>query len=376
MLNFKTEAELNAQSFAELARESTITNMGSGARARVTHEIFNRRLAEAYRTMSFNSAMRFLSTATGYFLDLIGEGRGIPRRQQSKAFVSREDENLKFYVVSGALKSKLPSGNVPVGTTVQNSTGTIQYQVTEAGVFNDVTDHVYVSAIAVTPGAASRVGRNILSVNSLGIADVLSTNEKEITNGTELEEDGNYRYRIANGRAAAETSNLIAVRISMLEVPGVSDVILNEYAGYIDALIVPSGNFASESTIRGCQFAAAREKAGGVRIVCRGPRSVPFEVYLKINLTKTTPTSSGPTIRELVRAAVLNYFDDIRLGGVFVVQELRARVQQADDRILDHELVCLMFRRRPQLIRNFQLAYDELFVPDPDSANPIAVVIA
>jgi hypothetical protein len=372
---YKTEQQLNAESFEELSRETPFTNLNPGSRTRVHHEIANRRIAELWNKLKFDTAMGQLSNSSGYFLDILGVGRGIVRRTATTAVVYKEDKNIKFYVISGTLKSQLGSSSIPAGTVVQNNEGTIQFRTTESAPLNDVDTEVYVSATALGAGTQYRIGRGILQNHSLGSADVFVTNVRDITSGDDIEQDNNYRFRIANNRAIHETSNLVAVRAAMLPVPGVADVVLKEYPGYIDGLIIPSGNFVPDSIVRACQFLGNRTKGGGIKLYCRGPSMVPYELYVQASLTRETPASQAPQVKQYIKRAVLDYLDSITLGGEMVVRELSARIQQADQRIHDHRLVCLMIRRKPQLIRNYQLRQDELFTPDPESENPIAVTI-
>jgi uncharacterized phage protein gp47/JayE len=374
--DFKTSSELNVLCLEELSREGVITNLTAGARARALLQIINSRIGEAYSTLKFNMAMGYLTTASGVFLDLLGTLPGVVRRTSTTALVDAGDSNIKFYVVSGTLKSKFPSGVIPIATVIQNTDGSIQYQVTAAANFDDVTDHVYVSAAAINSGTDSNVGNGVLRIHSLGVPDVLVTNEKNISTGADVESDDNYRYRIANSRAVNESANLTAVRVAMLPVPGVADIRIKEFAGLMDALILPANNYVSESVVRACQFLGDREKAGGVRLRCRGPEMVPFEVYAQLQLTRETPSSEAISVKGVVKSAILDYFAGIPLGGSFVPAQLSSRIQSADARIFDHKLICLEFRRRPVLQRTFQLRDDELFAPDPESANPITLAIA
>lgn len=375
VMEIKTTAQLDAESFEDLAREGVITNLTAGARARALVQIMNRRLGTKYETLKFHVAMGFLTTSSGYFLDLIGALVGIVRRSTSAAVVTIEDRSVKFYVLSGTLKSVLGSNLIPSGTLVTNEANTIQYSVTQNIQFDDVVTEVYVPATAMGPGPEYRVGRNILKVHTLGNPDVYVTNEKAVTTGEDMESDDNYRYRIGYSRAVRETANLTAVRLSMLPVPGVSDIVMKEYPGYMEALIIPTGNFVSDSTLQGCRFLGLRVKAGGVRLLTLGPRIIPFEILIQASTTKDTPTEQRPAIARAIKSAVLDHIDDIRLGGTLVVQQLDSRIQGADPRVFDHRITCLTLRRKPQLLRNFQLYHDELLAPDPESANPIAVTI-
>jgi len=371
-MDYKTATELDGLSIEEMLTQTSITNVSPGARGRGLVEIFNRRVGEIYDKLQMNTRMGFIRTAQGVFLDLLGPG--LARQGAIASVVDREDEAVKFYSI-GPLKTHLPTGIIPKATLISSASGAIQFRVTEDAPFDDVADHVYVSAVAMEVGTASRVGKDILTQHSLGVADVMVTNTKAITTGEDAEDDDNYRFRLANKRAQFEAANHDALRISMLPVAGVSDIIIKEYPGYIDVLVLPSGNTVQESVVQACEFLGNRAKAGGIRLVCRGPRMVPFEVYVQIQLSETTPTSDREMVKQAVKNAILDYFDDIPLGGTLIMSELSSRIQDSHAGVYDHKVVCFNARRSPQLLRNFKLVEDEMFMPDPESTNAIVVTV-
>ena len=376
MIEMKTRAELLSMSLEDAARNAVVTNLNAGARARILLEIFINRLSEAYETIQFNATMSFVSTASGYFLDLLGSLVGIQRRASTIAMVTREDRSLKFYVNSGKLVDILPAKIIPSGTRISNSTSTLFFTTDLNEPFGDLDTEVYVGAFADRPGAEYKVGRNLLTSHNLGLTPLMVTNEREVTNGSDTEGDDNYRYRIINSRAIRETANITAVRLAMLPVPGVADVILKESAGQVEALIMPAGNFVTEATLRACEYLGHQAKAAGVRLVTRSPGMVPYEFYVQVQPTREAPASVYTQLRQRVRQAVIDYMDDIQLGGTMVLRQLQARIQGADSRVFDHRVICFNARRRPQLVRNFQLRRDELFVPDTKVQNPVLVTIA
>lgn len=371
-MDYKTSTELDAMSIEEMLTQTSITNVSPGARGRGLVEIFNRRASEIYDKLQMNTRMGFIRTAQGVFLDLLGPG--LARQGAIASVVDHEDEAIKFYSI-GPLKAQLPTGIIPEGTLVSNATGSVQFRVVEDAPFDDVTDHVYVSAVAMETGAGSRVGKDILTQHSLGVTDVMVTNTKGITTGEDAEEDDNYRFRLANKRAQFEAANHDALRISMLPVAGVSDIIIKEYPGYIDVLVLPSGNTVQESVIQACAFLGNRAKAGGIRLVCRGPRMVPFEIYVQAQLSEATPSSDREVVKLAIKAAILDYFDDIPLGGAMVISELSSRIQDSHAGVYDHKVICFNARRSPQLLRNFRLMEDEMFMPDPEADNAIVVTV-
>lgn len=376
MIEMKTRAELLSESLEDAARNAVVTNLNPGARARILLDIFITRLSDAYETIQFNAAMGFVSSASGYFLDLIGSLVGVQRRAATVAVITREDRNLKFYVTSGKLVDLLPGKVIPGGTRVTDTNSSLVFTTDLDEPFGDLDTEVYVGAVANSPGSEYQVGRNILTGHNLGISSLLVTNERAVTNGSDTEGDDNYRYRIINSRAVREAANMTAVRIAMLPVPGVSDIVIKESAGQMEALVIPSSNFVTEATLRACEYLGYQAKAAGVRLVTRGPGMVPYEFYVQIQPTSSTPASAYTQLRQRVRQAVLDYMDDIQLGGTMILRQLQARIQNADTRVHDHRVICFNARRRPQLIRNFQLRRDELFVPDTQVQNPVLVTIA
>jgi len=377
MLLKKTSHEMEAEAIQELLRSGLITNLSPGSRARAFVAVMSKQSGRLMDALDANIGMRFATSARGYFLDLIGQPLGVDREDASSPFVLKEDKAVKFYVTSGLLKDRITAGFIPSGTSIQTSDGGIQYIVPENTVFPDDAAETFVSATAVTSGSESRVGAGVLVVNSLGDANVFVTNDKPISNGGDQEDDVNYRYRIVNQWANKATANEAAVRLAVLVTPGVSDVILRPYfqgPGTMDVLITPIGNRVTEAMIVGAQARATRVAAAGARVTVRGPKYVPIYLKVRIDFTRDTPDTDKPGVRSDVRRALIDYLSDITMGSSLILQELRARVQQASEAILDHEILCFGIDGQPQMLRNWKLFDDELFLPNPDLPNPIEVV--
>lgn len=377
MLLKKTNIELEGEAIDELEQGGVLTNMSSGGRVRSLLSVLSSRCGRVMDALDINTAMGFATSGSGYFLDLIGAGVGVDRKDAAACTVSKEDNNIRFYVSSGALSDYLPSLLIPANTTIQDSSGSIQYTVPSDVQFADGATETYVPAVAIGTGAAYRVGRGMLTAHSLGIAQILVTNERGIANGEDIESDANYRYRILNHRAAIVTGNEVALRFAALSTPGVADVVFQRHfngPGTVDLLLLPIGNKTSESTINAARARVAAVASAGDYVNVRGPRYVSITVDTRIDFVRSVAESEKADIRTAVRTAQIDYLDDIPMGGSLIIQELRARTQEASPKILDHEILCMGINGRAQILKNYRLFEDELFLPDESVDTPIKVI--
>jgi len=376
MLLKKTALEMEADAIQELMAGGTLTNMSPGGRVRSIISAMSKQNGHVMDALDANTAMGFVTSASGYFLDLWGQIVGVDRQDAYACFILKEDRSLKFYVTTGVLKDYIPSGVVSSGTTVQTSSAGVEYVIAEDTPFPDDATEVYLSATASGTGSGYRVGPNMLTTNSLGDPNILCTNEKSVSNGADSENDANYRYRILNHWASRATANITAVRLAALSTPGVADVVIKRHfqgPGTIDILLTPTGNRITDSMVIAAEARVSRISAAGDYAVVRGPRYVPITIDTQISFTEDTPDADKADIRGDVRASQIDYLDDIPIGGRLIMQELRARTQETSNRILDHQILCLGINGRAQLLRNWQLFEDELLILDPDTETPIKV---
>ena len=377
MLLKKSSLQMESEAIQELVQGGVLTNMTAGGRVRSILSIISKHNGLVMDALDVNTAMGYATSATGYYLDLIGQTVGIDRAESAGGFTLKADKSTKFYVTTGVLLDYIPGGLIPVGTVLQTSAGGVTYTVTEDSPFAADATEVYVSAISTTVGEETHVGRSQLTVTDIGDPNVLATNDKPIKNGRGLESDSNYRFRVLNNWADRATSNLTALRLAALSTPGVSDVVVNRYfqgPGTVDILITPIGNRVSDAMIGGARARIERIAAGGDRVTVRGPRYVDVGLSTRIDFTQDTPEDDKQEIRDRVRDAQIDYLDDIRLGGQLIMQELRARTQEASPKILSHDILCFSINGRPQILRNWRLFDDELFIPDTDAVTPIEVI--
>ncbi len=377
MLFKKTYDELVAQSIEDLSYNTSITNMNAGGTARTLLEVINSRMSEFYETLDINHAMGFLSSADGYFLDLIGELFNVNRLTAGYASASSLDSVQKFYVSSGFLGDKIPSLSIPAGTTVSSIDGSISYSVVSSAVFSAGAKEVYVSITASEEGEVANVGRNVLVAHDISVAGVYTTNEKAIVSGVDTESDGNYRYRIANATLSAERANETAVRLAALTVNGVANVAMIPYArgiGSYDVIVIPAEGLPTATLVANVQTAIDSVQAYGVRGTAVAPTIVPVDLEIRIVFVDDVIPERQDTIKKNVQISVEQYITNIPLGGEFILNELRQQIMDVSASIKDHTIHCYYFREEPHILGNVVIQKDEMFYPNPNNSEAVRVV--
>lgn len=377
MIFRKDYGSLVKKSLQHLVTRSNITNQTVGGIARSLIEVINLNLSEYYDILDINTAMGFVSTAEGYFLDLIGDLFSMKRLTPTKATTSAGDTTQIIYVASGTLHSRIPTDIIPQGTQISTDDGSIVFTVSSDTAFGIADTQVYVPLEASTDGSNSNVGVNTLTKHSLGISDVFTTNEKVIIGGSDTEADANFRYRIINASLSAEKANETAIRLAALSVTGVSDVKIRPYArgiGSYDMIVIPVEGLATDKMLSDVQAAISSVQALGITGTAIKPGIVPVEIEVRIVFVDNTSDTDKETIRGKIKTAIEKYIVNIPIGGTFILNELRQQIMDVSTKISDHVINCYYFRQEPTFMGNVEIYWDEMFYPDTSIAEAIRVL--
>lgn len=377
MLFKKSLSELNEQAINDLQNNTDITNVSIGGVARSMLEVINKQLSDYYNVLDINQAMGFLSSAEGYFLDLIGDLFNMPRLQSASATATAVDEVQRFYVTRGFLGDYIPGLQIPAGTKVTTSDDELSFTVSSVVSFDAGATEVYVSIESDDTGTSYNVGKDGLIKHDLGLTDVYTTNDKALVNGSNTEDDNNYRYRISNATLSAEKANETAIRLAALSVDGVSDVVMSKYArgmGSYDVLVIPTEGLADSALIALVQAAIEDVQAYGIRGTAAAPDVVQVDIEVRIIFIDGVTDGGQETIRASVQTAIERYTVSIPVGGTFVLNELRQQIMDVSPKIKDHTIHCYYFREQPHLLGNVSILYNERFYPNPESPEAIKVI--
>jgi uncharacterized phage protein gp47/JayE len=251
------------------------------------------------------------------------------------------------------------------------------YTVGEDVYPDDVQTTLFVPATSQEVGAGHNVGVGVLINHDLGVGGVTVTNEQAIQTGQDIESDTNYRFRISRALAQAAGATEDAIRLAALSFLGVADVQVNPFVdgvGTFEVVVTPIGNSLPTGTLRSIEAAVRRKAAFGSRVRVRAPEPVPVRITVQLVFVKDARDSEKASVRAAVRIAILNYLAEIAVGGVLVVTELTQRVMDVSEKIFDSRVLLFRINNENQVLRNYQLERDELFVPDTSIQEAIVVL--
>jgi uncharacterized phage protein gp47/JayE len=373
----KNRDRLIGETLDALDDTGLLTNLTPGSAAFVMAEIASTHLADIYNSLEANTALSFVSTARGPFLDLIAESLQVSRLPEQAAIVLREERNIRFFVNTGTLAAALPAKVISAGSLVSTTDDSVEFQVLEDTPFNDVVTEVFVSAVSTGVGVDQNVGKNELIQHNLGVGGVFVTNNNAVSSAADIETDSQLRARIADAMLTRATGNLASLREAVNIIPGVSEVRFRPHVngpGTVEATVVPVSNNPGERVKELARANVEQVRSAGTIVDIKSPRFVPFEIVIILRFRNDVGEGEKPQIRSDAVGEILNYLEELRIGQLFVVKELIQRVMDTDDRILDFDIRCFAFNRREQVVRNFAPDSDEIIIPDPRLEEPIKVL--
>jgi len=345
------EAALVDAALTELQSKTDITQLSPGAKARALVEITSRETNNAYRYFDQELLQVFVKYASGQNLDLLGELVGISRYKATRAEIDSGTQVQKFYVQGGGTFGSINSGSsitIPAGTEVRTrvtpdtDTEAIKYRIIEDLTCSSSARTAYASIESIEYGTVSHVGQGMLVLHNFeNYSDYLNaslktTNLESITYAREDESDDNFRYRIINQTLAAETANSVAIRMAGLSVPGVRDIMLDEYAYgigtgavYVESTVVP----VSTNLLEVVQSQVDRVKAFGSDIIVKAPTAVGVEIAVTLNLYKLLSPEDDEDLRLRVIDHLYKYINDLGISISLEAVELEKEILSVDSNI-------------------------------------------
>jgi uncharacterized phage protein gp47/JayE len=180
-----------------------------------------------------------------------------------------------------------------------------------------------------------------------------------------------------NATLSAERANEISIRLAALSVPGVANIIIRPYSrgiGTYDVIVIPTEGIATDTLILSVQDSINSVQALGMAGTAIKPIIVPVNIEIKLVFTNDATDYQKSQIRSMVKTAIENYIVNIQIGQPFILNELRQRVMDISELIKDHMISCYYFREQPTFLGNVEIYWDEMFYPNPNSAEAVSVI--
>lgn len=226
---------------------------------------------------------------------------------------------------------------IPEGTQIKNRDGTIVYTTIEDTAISDQTE-TYVGIVATSTGPANNVETNVLVNHALAEVPELRkishfikcSNRFPIQNGTYSLTDEEFRYNIATSSSAIRT-NEISIKRAALSVPGVRDILFekNKFGnGTVNIIVDGISPLIGDGLLEAVKQKIQQELAYGDVIFVDKPKYLGVELLFDITLV---PGATNPdTLRSLARDTVIQYINDLPIGGRIVWNQIVSEVINLD----------------------------------------------
>lgn len=342
----KTYTEILTSTLGDLTKNTSVTKLSAGGKARALYESFSLAQSEVYKTFNSQLLQAYLSSSSGQGCDFIGALVGCVRESPKISSVGQDIQIQEMYVSTGTFGS-INSGNdisIPRGSLVSTLSGGkgILYKVIGDYTLPASSSSYWIGIEAIIPGASSNVGSGSLVYHTItSYTDylnnsLLTRNVHGIANGQDEEGDTNYKYRISKEILRAASSNETALRIATLLVPGVSNVTIrrNRYGIGTTSLILESiTSTVSSALIASVQSAVAPVTSSGELVFVSGPEETGISIEITVTWKKQLSSTEMDTIESDIRDTVESYFNGLGNGDPFITTRLLVAILSANENI-------------------------------------------
>jgi uncharacterized phage protein gp47/JayE len=354
----RTYEDIRRTAIQDLVEHTPVTNMSQSSTALAIVELMARRLADLHGDVSIFGRAGFITTAVGDDLDSIGALFGISRGHATRAYSG--DNNFKFYVdpryrhygVADLIKMANDSGAgigsivIRKGTTISTADGAVSYVTTD-----DITltaAGTYVAVVATGVGTTYNVGvgaltRHNIADNQLELSPIArfiacSNEEVSIDTGADYESDNSYRSRILDARRSMMGGTIAGIRQAALSVPGVVSVLTNntpEGPGTFELVIVTDYAVPSRAILSAVEGVVTDVAAYGTGIIVTTPELLAVELKIVLDWQPDATVEDMDMTKRRIRVAVIDYTNNLPIGGEWIANEVVQRVMEVSDLIKD-----------------------------------------
>ena len=390
------------ESIDDVSTGTNLSNLNPGSKTRALLEAINARIRNAYGDFDLSFARAFLSGATGKYLDFIGELLNVNRLGAAGAIIPSAAQNVKFYVVSGTF-GDINSGTdivVPAGTIIKNrATGdAVRYKTSVPVTLLSTASETFVAVESLVVGQLANVGLGSIKFHEFeNYSDTLNSTLKvlniaSITAGREIEDDINYRFRIANGVLSGEKGNATAVRIAALSTPGVANAMVTPYAqgiGTYDVLLQSITPTVTTQLISAVENSLLDITALGSLFRVRGPQEFGIEIEVTLTLRENLDLDGNVALADWVDISLVDYINNFDIGNELIINQLIEIVLGTDERIKNVGVTSKPIdfvgiykptklsdnKIREELLDDFAPPEDGRVIIEPSVADPVRVRI-
>lgn len=312
----------------------------------------------------------YLSTSNGSYLDEIGYLFNCKRTEPCKA-TDTSTTNFRFYIdpsynktvrqmleefyITSELQDMINAGYstdgtnliIPTNIEVTNLNGTTTYKTDTVVNMSASSIEGYSAITAESTGKSYNIPAGVLIKHNLNeipqlrkIANlILCENKFGISNGDGFEFDENYRWRISNKVVGNSSANETAIRLAAFSTPGVRNISIVSKAygtGTFRVFVEGINPIVTDGLLNAVKENIQRSSAVGEQVYVSHPVYLGVETQIQLQFDYN---ANRNLLREAARTSVIDYINNLGIGGEIVINEIIQRIMSISDQIKDMNIV-------------------------------------
>lgn len=346
-MNLKTYDEI-LNSMKEKYRALTDTDPDEASDIGIRLAVLAGEIFSLQTEVSWLKNQMFPDTASGEYLDLHAESRGLSRKEGSKS-----SGDIIFWTNGSADDIVIPEGTV----CATSGSNPVRFVTLEEAVIPAGRLFANASAQAVTIGASGNVKSNAVTVLVTSISGVSSVSNSSFSGGSDVETDEQLRARIIDSFVNLSNGTNKAFYIkSAMEVNGVTAVGVvprNRGAGTVDVFITNAQGNPPQSLINEVREKLEQQREINVDIEVKALTLVRKDIYLKFTCRKGYNLAA---VTQECEAAIREYFSTLAAGETMYVSDMGEYVLGVEG-VKNYTI-------NSDVLKNFTVDDDSILVPN------------
>lgn len=387
MINFRTPEQIEASIKDSLRRSSKLTSLDSRSDAGAMIKAFANELGQFYKAVNASLDQGYTRTASGQFLDIKANDRGMQRQAFFVTDVDCETETFRIKLANGepiysvltnpAEPFKIIEKGIAITSTRFPGVRFVTNKIVSFGP-DDRIINIGASASIEENSTISAGSFDTMSFSSIAhfsgadLSQMIFEQTKDIFSTEIFETDESLRLRVQRKALEDLAGNETALSSLAFSHPQVKNIVFKTFVrgtGSLDIILIPTRTKVPASVVEEIRQAIQPLVSRGEDVLVKGPDIIP--VSMRILLTNLNSSSQG-----LVRSSIERLIQEIPNGGSLSQKDVKSRL--AGDGFSTAVIQSLSVNGQ-QLIpgQAFTLFQDEIFnLVSPNlGANSIDVVI-
>lgn len=234
--------------------------------------------------------------------------------------------------------------SIPSNIVVSNSDDRTQYITLTSATITNESSTAYVQVRAVSPGDSNNIASNELTKHRLGEINglrdlatyIICRNNFPISNGGNPVPDNTFRYRLSL-IPSSYAGNEARIRDAIITIPGVRNVFFERgrYGnGTLHIMVEGINPIVSDGLLNTIRELSEAASSGSEIIYVEAPDYLGIELSLDVIVN---PGANRTSISEAARRAVIQYINDIPIGGELIWNQVVSEITAVED-VVDFNL--------------------------------------